>query len=170
MPGGNKMRHAIFLIAFAIVCAMQSVAVWAQPSVIVVRHGEKRDNSPDPILSAQGEARAKRLANLLAASNVTAIYTTEFKRTALHAAPTAKRFDLKPVVIAAKETDALLAKIRTHGKDDVVLVVGHSNTVPAILKGLGYLSPVTVGEADFDNLFIVALQPGGAPTVVHLKH
>lgn len=164
------MRNALFLIAFAAICAMQPVPVWAQPSVIVVRHGEKRDNSPDPVLSTQGQARAKRLANMLAVSSVTAIYTTEYKRTTLLAAPTAKRLGLTPVVIAAKETDALLAKIRAHGKDDAVLVVGHSNTVPAILKGLGHLSPVTVTEVDFDNLFIVAMQPSGAPTVVHLKY
>ena len=57
-----------------------------------------------------------------------------------------------------------------HAKDEVVLVVGHSNTVPAILKSLGHAPVVTVGEEDFDNLFIVTTQPSGAPTVVHLKY
>lgn len=35
------------------------------------------------------------------------------------------------------------------------LVVGHSNTVPALIKGLGVHVPVTVDESEFDNLFIV---------------
>ena len=50
------------------------------------------------------------------------------------------------------------------------LVVVHSNTVPAILKSLGHAPVVTVGEEDFDNLFIVTMQPSGAPTLVHLKY
>ena len=51
-----------------------------------------------------------------------------------------------------------------------MLVVGHSNTLTAILKGLGHAENVTVMEEDFDNLFIVSMQAGGAPTVVRLKY
>ena len=164
------MRASILAICFAAVCAMLCLSAAAQQTVIVVRHGEKLDNSPDPVLSAEGEARAARLANMLAASNVRAIYTTQYKRTILLAAPTAKRLRLTPVTIPAKELDALIAKIRMHANDEVVLVVGHSNTVPAILKGLGHAPAVTVGEEDYDNLFIVVTQPSGAPTVLHLKY
>lgn len=138
--------------------------------MIVVRHGEKLDATADPVLSPKGEVRAVRLANMLAASNVRAIYTTQYKRSILLAAPTAKRLGLTPVAVSAKDLDALIAKIRTHAKDEVVLVVGHSNTVPAMLKGLGHPPAVTVGEEDYDNLFIVATLPSGAPTVVHLKY
>ena len=107
---------------------------------------------------------------MLAASGIRAIYTTEYQRTKLLAAPIAKRLGVVPVIIAAKETDALLTKVRRHAKDDVMLVVGHSNTLTAILKGLGHAENVTVTEEDFDNLFIVAMQAGGAPTVVRLKY
>ena len=164
------MRAPLAALCFAAICAMQSFSASAQPTVIVIRHGEKLDNTPDPALSVQGDARAARLANMLAASRVSAIYTTEFKRTILLAAPTARRLGVTPVAIPAKETDALLARIRAHASGEVVLVVGHSNTVPAILKGLGYRTAVTVTEEDFDNLFIVAMQTGSAPTLVHLKY
>ncbi len=160
---------AIFFAAVMIVYTLQSFTALAQ-TVILVRHGEKQDTSPDPVLSAQGEARAALLANMLAASGIRAIYTTEYQRTKLLAAPIAKRLGVVPVIIAAKETDALLTKIRRHAKDDVMLVVGHSNTLTAILKGLGHAENVTVTEEDFDNLFIVAVQAGGAPTVVRLKY
>jgi broad specificity phosphatase PhoE len=163
------MRASILAICLATISIMTSVSASAQ-TVIVVRHGEKLDSSADPVLSPEGEVRAARLANMLAESRVRAIYTTQFKRTILLAAPTAKRLGITPVTMAARETAALIAKIRTHAKDEVVLVVGHSNTVPEILKGLGYTTPVTVTEEDYDNLFIVAMQPGGAPTVVRLKY
>jgi broad specificity phosphatase PhoE len=163
------MRASILAICLATISIMTSVSASAQ-TVIVVRHGEKLDSSADPVLSPEGDVRAARLANMLAESRVRAIYTTQFKRTILLAAPTAKRLGITPATMAARETAALIAKIRTHAKDEVVLVVGHSNTVPEILKGLGHTAPVTVTEEDYDNLFIVAMQPGGAPTVVQLKY
>ena len=163
------MRVSILAVCVAAVCATFPPSTTAQ-TVIVVRHGEKLNATADTVLSPAGETRAVRLANMLAASIVRAIYTTEYKRSILLAAPTAKRLGLTPVIVPAKELDALITKIRMHAKDELVLVVGHSNTVPAILKGLGHAPTVTVGEEDYDNLFIVATLPSGAPTVVHLKY
>ena len=163
------MRDSILAICFAAVCAVLSLSALAQ-TIIVVRHGERLDATPDPVLSLEGDARALRLANMLAASGVRTIYTTQFKRTVLLAAPTAMRLGLTPVSVPAKETEALLAKIRSHAKGEIVLVVGHSNTVPEILKGLGHATEVVLKEADYDNLFVVAMQAGGAPTVLNLKY
>ena len=156
----------IFIAAFCITLSFLAAA----QTVIVVRHGEKRDATADTALSPAGEVRAEHLANMLAASNLRAIYTTQYKRTMLLVAPTAKRLSLTPVIVQAKEVDALLAKLRLHSKDEAVLAVGHSNTIPAILKGLGHTTVVTVTEEEFDNLFIVTMQPSGAPTVVRLKY
>lgn len=164
----NRIHTTILAICFATICALHSFYASAQ-TIIVVRHGEKLDSTPDTVLSPIGEARAIRLANMLAASKVSAIYTTQFKRTILLAAPTAKRLGVTPLTVDAKDMDALVAKIRAHNKDDFVLVVGHSNTVPEILKRLGHPA-VTVTEEDFDNLFVVTLHPIGAPNVVHLKY
>lgn len=82
----------------------------------------------------------------------------------LLAAPTAKRLVAAPVAIAAKDSEVLPAKIRWHHRDELVSVGGHSNTVPAILKGLGYAGTVMVTEEDFDDLFFVASQRTVAPT------
>lgn len=165
-PFPSVALSAILLVATSILHPCDTLA----QTVIVVRHGQKLDNSTDPALSPQGEARAARLAETLVASRVTAIYTTQYKRTMLHATPAARRLGVTPLVVDGRDTETLLAKIRAHGKDDVVLVVGHSNTVPAIIKGLGHTTPVVVGEDDFDDLFIVAVKPNSAPTVVNLKY
>jgi broad specificity phosphatase PhoE len=153
-----------------ILSSMLGTDALAQPTVIVVRHGQKIDNTPDAGLSPQGEARAIRLATMLAAANVRAIYTTQYKRTMLMAAPTAKQSGITSVSIPASDTAALLARIGKHAKEEVVLVVGHSNTLPEILKGLGHTTAVTVAEEDFDDLFVVAMQPSGVPSVVRLKY
>ena len=88
----------------------------------------------------------------------------------LLAAPTAKRLGVVPVIVAARDMDALIAKIHAHAKNDVVLVVGHSNTVPEILKRLGHPAAVKVTEEDFDTLFVVTLQQSGVLNVVRLKY
>ena len=36
-----------------------------------------------------------------------------------------------------------------------MLVVGHSNSVPDVITGLGVKTPVTIGDDEFDNLFLV---------------
>ena len=48
-----------------------------------------------------------------------------------------------------------------------VLVVGHSNSVPDVIKGLGATAPVTIGDDEFDNLFIVS---SGTPSSVLRLH
>ncbi len=162
-------RLALFATSLVAVCTLTLQSASAQ-TVLVVRHGEKLDASADPVLSPEGAARAERLANMLAASKVRSIYTTQYRRTILQAAPTAKRLGVTASVIAGKEMDTLIARIRSHAKDDVVLVVGHSNTVPEIIKLLGVGATVIVGEDDYDNLYVVTLQPNAAPTMVNLKY
>jgi hypothetical protein len=52
----------------------------------------------------------------------------------------------------------------------VVLVVGHSNTVPIFLRRLGYPTTVSIADTDFDNLFVVTPRPTRAPAVVRLRY
>ena len=142
----------------------------AQQMVFVVRHGQKLDDSKDPPLSRAGEARAERLAGMLSASGVKAIYATQYQRTRLYAAPVARALGVSPVVVSANDTAGLLQRITSHGPDGIVLVVGHGNTVPDILKGLGFVGEVKIDEADFDDLFVLVLRAKGAPALVRLKY
>lgn len=147
-------------------------AAVAQPVVFVVRHAERSDaGSPaagmmaaDPGLSATGHARAEALADVLRDANITAIYVTEYRRTQQTAAPAAKARGLTPIVVPAKDLDTLVTKLRASAGN--VLVVGHSNTVPEILERLGDASPIELGEADYDNLFVI--MPGQKATVLRL--
>jgi broad specificity phosphatase PhoE len=109
----------------------------------------------DPLLSAAGEARAAKLATVLAESGISAIFTTEFRRTQDTAKPLAAKLGLTPQLVKAADTAALLDRLRTAHPNDVVLVVGHSNTLPAIIDGLTG-SRVTIADSQYDDLFILA--------------
>jgi broad specificity phosphatase PhoE len=127
----------------------------AQTSIFIVRHAEKADATKDTDLSEAGRARAEALAKMLRDANITAIYTTEFKRTQETAAPLAKALGISPINLAAKDTGALTEKLRTaHGN---VLVVGHGNTIPDLTKALGIAESISIAEDDYDELFVVIL-------------
>ena len=162
-----KNMNGICRIAVAsglVALFMLPAVVHAQKLVIVVRHAERADGGAgtttmmgtpaDPPLSAAGEARAGKLAAMLAESGVTAILTTEFRRTQDTAKPLAAKLGLTAHVIKAADTAALLERLKTVHANDVVLVVGHSNTMPAIIKGLTG-DTVTIPDSQYDDLFVL---------------
>jgi broad specificity phosphatase PhoE len=144
----------------------------AQSTVFLVRHAERADGgagnmqTADPDLSEAGRARAESLATLLKDAKITTIITSEFKRTRQTAAPVAAALGIEPVQVPSKDLAALVRRIGAAKGN--VLVVGHSNSVPDTLKELGVREAVTIGEQDFDNLFVVAR--GARPTLVRLHY
>jgi broad specificity phosphatase PhoE len=141
----------------------------AQQAVIVVRHAEKVDSSSDAALSATGRARAKALATLLRQAGVTHIITSEFQRTRQTAAPLASALGLTAEQVPAGDLPALVARLRALDPAAIVLVVGHSNTIPPILTALGWPGTLVLDEGDFDDAFVLAPHPG-QPALVRLKY
>jgi broad specificity phosphatase PhoE len=122
----------------------------------------------DPPLTAAGQARAARLASMLASADIKRIYTTEFQRTRQTAAPLADKLKITPVMAAAKDPAPLIRQLQ-QGTGNA-LVVGHSNTIPDLLKKLGVKDTVTIADDQYDDLFIVIRRVGEAPTLVRLKY
>ena len=161
-------------VAAAFVLALANAAS-AQTTILVVRHAERADSgsggmASDPELSAAGRARADSLAAMLKDEKLTAVYATEYKRTQQTAAPTAAGHGLTTTTVKAADTPALLERLKA--AKGAVLVVGHSNTVVEVLKGLGVATPVSIPESEFDNLFIVTTGgvTGEKPSFVHLRY
>jgi broad specificity phosphatase PhoE len=71
--------------------------------------------------------------------------------------------------VPAADADALAAKIAASAARDRVLVVGHANTMPALLRALQVDPPITIAEGDYDNLFIVVPRKDGRPVLLRLK-
>jgi broad specificity phosphatase PhoE len=140
---------------------------WAQPIVVIVRHAEKAiDGGNDPDLSSAGQARANQLARILKDSGITAIFTSELKRTQETAAPTATLIHVTPTVVAAKDIAALVARL--HELNGNALVVGHDDTIPNIVKALGINSSISIPGTDYSELLIVIL--GDKPQLFRLHY
>ena len=153
---------ALFLLVFVSVSN-----AWAQPVVVIVRHAEKAANGGnDPDLSSAGRARAEALARILKDSGITAIFTSEFKRTQETAAPTATSIGVTATVIPAKDTAALAAKL--HQLNGNALVVGHGDTIPNIIKALGIDSPINIPDEDYSEFLIVTV--GDKPHLFRLHY
>jgi broad specificity phosphatase PhoE len=150
---------------FAIAAGPWAARASAQEVVFVVRHAERLDDSSDSPLSADGKARATRLAEHLRNARITAIFATQFVRTADTAKPLADRLGLQLQRVPAAQTTVLLARLRALGPKARVLVVGHSDTVPTILTQLGSKDAVTIAPDEYDNLFVVLPGAGDASPV-----
>ncbi len=165
---GHRSKWWLFLVvnAFAFASASQ-----AQPPVIfLVRHAERAAVSghvpSDTGLSREGKERAEDLARALKDAQITAIYTTEYKRTRETAEPLAQSLGIRPEIVQSDDFRTLIAKLKALRGN--ALVVGHSNTLPQIINELGVTSRVTVAETEHDNLFMVVLdQP---PRLIHLHY
>jgi phosphohistidine phosphatase SixA len=135
--------------------------------VYVVRHAERADTTRDPSLSERGRLRANALLATLRDAGIGAIVTTQYARTRETAAPLAAALGLDVQVVrasspvAAHADSVARAAERLRGRG-AVLVVGHSNTVPAIVAALGGPRFADLCDADYDNLFVV-VRSGGAP-------
>lgn len=126
--------------------------------VFLVRHAETEpDGTRDPALSAAGRARAARLAGLLRDAGVDRVLTSPYARTRTTARAVAG--DDRPVAeYDPSDLPALAARLRREGGR--VLVVGHSNTTPELVRLLGGDPGPPIREDEHDRLYV--LVPGGA--------
>lgn len=162
------------LIVAACLVLGSAAGVAAQPVVFLVRHAERADagmasaKTPgtDPVLSGAGLARANALAAMLKDAKITAVITTEYQRTRQTGDPVAKAAGVSPTVVDSKDAAGLLAKVKAASGN--LLVVGHSNTLPALLEGLGITEPVVIAEDEYDAMFIVTRS--SPPTMVRLRY
>ena len=125
----------------------------------LIRHAEKDRSEPeniDPELNQKGLGRAMHWAEILEDVSLDAIYSTDFERTTMTAAPTAVKKDITMMYYDPDELDIEQFKANNTGNN--VLIVGHSNSTPEFVNKL-------IGEEkygpmdDYDNgsLFIVQL-------------
>jgi broad specificity phosphatase PhoE len=159
----------------------------AQQVVYLVRHADKAGE----VLSETGLAQASTLACLLKDSGITAIYTSDIDRTKRTAAPLKGILAARGVEVQQHEIplgdelrddaknpalqDAYAKTVHDHIKanhpKEIILVVGHDNTVPAVIRALGYKPRVTIRSTEFDRLFqVIPRSDGQLPAFLHIPH
>ena len=153
------MKRLLLAAAVSLLTAGSAMA----QTVILVRHAEKVDASEDPLLSAEGEARANALAVALSASDLTHIFVTPLQRTRMTADLTARAQAITPEVVSLDGgTEAHVRRIdqriRALPTDAIVLVVGHSNTIPLIADALGEIGPAAMADCEYDRMTVISVR------------
>jgi broad specificity phosphatase PhoE len=166
------MRSAFrWLVALSVLVVLAGCATSrgreAGVTYVLVRHAEKADDDPrDPSLSAAGVKRAARLAERLHFMPVVGVYATAFRRTQQTAAAVAKDHGLAVTTYDASQPAASFVEtLRAAHDHGAVVIVGHSNTVPAIAAALCGCQIAPTAETEFGRRISITVLPDGRATV-----
>ncbi|MRH99798.1 histidine phosphatase family protein [Kriegella sp. EG-1] len=142
--------------------AVEQIVDEGTSTFYLIRHAEKDRSDPDntdPELSQKGLGRAMHWAEILSEVPIDAIYSTDFQRTAMTAAPTSVKKDVDVIYYDQSSID--IAQFKTDNLNKNVLVVGHSNTTPEFANQLlGVDKFYELDDSDNGSLFIVQITNG----------
>ena len=186
IPGNLQRRPFLAPIGLLALTAIAGVlvliaAAWllitsTSTTVILVRHAPQiLGGGADPPLSTEGEARAASLARALGdthlKSRIAAIYVTQTLRSRSTAAPLAQSLGITPEVVSEDDPKALAHHVLHGHSGETVLVVGHANTLPAIVSALSGVDDIPpVEAADYATLYIVTVPRIGRSGVLRLHY
>lgn len=140
---------------------------FAEPGAIyLVRHAEKASTGKDPDLTAEGKARAQNIATILHKAGITHIFSTSYARTTQTAQALAQRTGLAVESYDPKDPQALVGKVKS--LNGAVLVVGHSNTVPELVRLFGGGPVSDIPESEYERLYQLIIGRDGSITTVQL--
>ena len=130
----------------------------SRTKIYIVRHSEK-ESGKDPALTPQGRQRAGDLMRKLKRKYIRHIYVSEYRRTQMTADSMRIQLGIDTIHYVADTTgEDLLNKMIAKGDQrHTILVIGHSNTIPNIIRKLGVTNYPTewIPDNEFDNLFLV---------------
>lgn len=161
----KKLSLITLLLTFSMLAFSQ------QTTFILVRHAEKADDGTrNPPLNEDGKVRANDLASLLANQEITALYSTPFKRTEETLQPIAEARGLEIMTYDPFAKDQWLVNLAKNHAGGTVVISGHSNTIPALANALlGSETFEQFDESDYTNLIIIVTNEVGKGKLVRLK-
>ncbi|NOX67906.1 MAG: histidine phosphatase family protein [Gammaproteobacteria bacterium] len=177
----RKRRHRRRIQIVILYSAIALGLAWffelqATTTMIFVRHAERAlEPADDPGLSEAGRRRVAELTRQLVEADVVAgvdaIYSTPFRRTLETAQPLATALDLEVNQYDPDDNEAVLETILKSHKGKIILVVGHSNTVPTLIADLGASKKVPpIGHSEYDNIYIVSIPWFGKTKTIRLRY
>jgi broad specificity phosphatase PhoE len=160
-----------FLLVTGSIVTAQTLRFGNAAQVYLVRHGEK-EAGEDPLLTTEGNTRAGDLARVLKDKRIARIYVTEYKRTQHTGDSVRLNHGVEMVTYASDTscTDLVDKIIANKDTNKPILIIGHSNTVPLIIRKLalpGYPKEY-IPANEFDNLFLLRFK-NGKPTLSKSK-
>ena len=172
----RKMPVMLSLLALAAVAPLAPPAAAQARTVILVRHAEKEaEPRNDPPLTAPGAGRALALAAVLADAGVGSVIVTPTTRTRATGAPTAAAAGVTVIEVGlaggvAAHLNAVAAAVRERPAGETVLVVGHSNTIPGIVRALGGPAMADLCDPEYAHLFVLMIPADGPPRLVRATY
>lgn len=161
----KKLLFASFLFV-ATVSYSQEITIF-----VLVRHAEKVDDgTQNPPLTAAGDRRANKLLDLFISADISAIYSTEYKRTQRTISPLANAKNLKILSYDWEDPKGLLATMLEKHAGGIVVISGHSNTTPIVANILlGEEKLAQFDDGDYGNILIVTIMALGQGRLTHLR-
>jgi broad specificity phosphatase PhoE len=123
----------------------------------LVRHAEK-ETGDDPGLTPAGQERARALAVRFERGGIERILATDTRRARETARPLAGALDLGIEIYEPSRLADLARSLRADRR--TVLVVGHSNTTPELVRLLGGEPGPPMADTEYDRLYRVDLATG----------
>ncbi len=146
-----------------------SVSVQAQEAdnnkrtFYIVRHAEK-DTGSNPAISTIGKMRAKALFQELKKKKIDLVMVTNYRRTGMTGDSLRIYKKVDTLHYGADVSgDLFLKKLNTlPAKYKNIVVIGHSNTLPGIIRkaGANEYTAKEIPDNEYDNLFIVKRKKG----------
>ncbi len=164
-----------FLLFFSCKNSADKENLNAEPVITtfyLIRHAEKDredPNNPDPELNQDGLTRALKWAEVFNPIALDVIYSTNYERTSMTAAPTSVKKDINIQYYDPDTLDVEEFKLQNEGLN--VLVVGHSNTTPILVNQLlGIEKYDQMDDADNSSMYIVRIIDGKATDILLNMH
>lgn len=136
---------------------------------IFVRHCEKDTAGQDPPLTAEGQARAKALADALQNERIDAIYATPFKRTQMTVQPLAETHHLRVAIVQGHNDRKFASQLVHSHKNQNVVIASHINVIPDVVKHMGIREPIELAENSYGDMFMVEVDGEGHATMTRSR-
>ena len=157
-------------VLILLICFISSNA-FSLTNIILLRHAEKKSGY-NPGLTSAGKKRAKSLIQLSKTYEITALYSSNYKRTKQTLKPLSNHLNLE-INTSFNEFDftGMLQDISSHFNNSTVVIAGHSHTIPDFIN---FLSPDLQFDGieydDFSNLFLIHYQPDKNATILRFTY
>jgi len=145
-------------------------------TIVVVRHAEKvMEGATDPGLTDAGLARAALLARMFGdrrlKDHIDAIYVSPALRNRLTAAPLAARLGIAPEIVSQEDPRRLANRVLHEHRGERILIVGHTDTIPALVEALSGLKDIPPIEAlEYGTMYIICVPRVGRASVLTLTY
>jgi len=159
-----RLSFSPILLAAAITVFFAIGTAAQKKTIILVRHAEKdsaqAEMSGDPELSVAGKERAERLVDVVRKYKPGTVYSTDTRRTRSTAEPMAKHRHLEIQIYDARKQDDLVKQIMD-SKTKRFLIVGHSNTIPALANLIGKKEIFkNLDESEYSVIWVIKIRKG----------